>query len=533
MNHAPRLLTRNHLERLTRGLRRRLEEGSQLIAQQLASLRDQLADTQRAADERGDTELARYQQQHVAAITDWDQQRMAVWDDAERRAYKAVHGVAAEENRLRTEARRQGDELTAEAKKRIADVERRFMRSKDKTIAKLNKAKEQIEQIAGALAVVQQEAATLLAQRSMTLNVDTASRTFSDAAPVTSVDAIDRCKQKIQTARQVLHWMAHNQISRSIESIWFWLVCGVCGAAIAGIIGATGLGPWLIAIVVGFITSIVMGLVAIVAVHPWIRRLIRAELPKLEGALSEGHALQKAAMHLALSENDTELRRLANKRDTRMQEAVLWRDNAAKELNAHVKQEMTRLRTYAAAERVAVKEQLTQSLRTIDQAGQTSQLDIETSFSAAQSQRLAQLDAQVEQFERDIERTEMQSEARVRAASQRAATWVARSRRWCQHHFPRWEQMADDQPWTQLLSHPVLPLGQAHIESLLPESVRIDAGGTITAPVNFEPFRDSYLTITADPASPLTAGFIQAIVLRALTTLPPGKTQLAVVDPQG
>ncbi len=60
--------------------------------------------------------------------------------------FKAVDSVSAQEHRLRVDDRRQGDELTADAKNRIADVERRFMRSKDKTIAKLNKTKAQIEE---------------------------------------------------------------------------------------------------------------------------------------------------------------------------------------------------------------------------------------------------------------------------------------------------------------------------------------------------------------------------------------------------
>ncbi len=142
-------------------------------------------------------------------------------------------------NRLRVDARRQGEELTNEAKKRIADVERRFMRSKDKTIAKLAKVKEQIEQIAGGLAVVQQEAVTLLAQRGMTLNVDTASRSFTDGPPAKAADAIERCHARIQHARELLHWMAPTiaslaVLNRSASGCCAWPAAQPSPGSVAG-----------------------------------------------------------------------------------------------------------------------------------------------------------------------------------------------------------------------------------------------------------------------------------------------------------
>ncbi len=71
------------------------------------------------------------------------------------------------------------------------------------------------------------------------------------------------------------------------------------------------------------------------------------------------------------------------------------------------------------------------------------------------------------------------------------------------------------------------------MESLLPAGVSSSDVASALAPVNFEPFRDHYLTIATDAASPAASNFIQALILRALTSLPPGKTQITVIDPQG
>ncbi len=138
----------------------------------------------------------------------------------------------------------------------------------------------------------------------------------------------------------------------------------------------------------------------------------------------------------------------------------------------------------------------------------------------AQTQRAQQLEDELRELEQSIHRAEMQGHARMRAASQKAVTCWHAVDAGANNHFPDWEQMASDAPWTQGLTCPVLPLGNAVVDQVLPDAVRIDAGGAITAPVNFEPFRDRYLTITlADPNSRDAIQLIQALLLRALTTL--------------
>ncbi len=531
MTHTPRFLTRPHLDRILRGLRLRMSDGSERIATQLDELQQHLHETEKSFSERQQISQSRHEQQKVAAITAWDTERMAAWDQVERRSFKTVTSVSAQESQLRIDSRKQSEELTNEAKNRIADIERRFMVSKDKTVARLNAVKEQIEQLAGQLAIVQQEVATFLAQRGITasLSEDAA----LDTTPKTSSEAIGTCVEKIKRTRELLQWLAHNRISRTIESVWFWLACFAVGGLIAGILGATNLLPWLYAALTGVGLSIFVIIVALVAVHPLIRRLVRAELPQLEVALSQARTLQRAAISLAMAENDAELKRIAKKRDDRMQQAVEWRDKAVKDLNAQVKQEMIRLRTFAANERTAVRLLLDQSLRDVDARGQDIVARCESDWEKTQAEMAQSLEQERQRITREIDRTEAFGAQRIRAASQRAVGWITRGRKWAQQYFPRWEQLTTNDRWNHQLSCPVLPLGSVRIDSMLPESVRLDAGGNITAQVNFEPFRDGYLTITADPNSATTRQFIQMLILRALTNLPPGKTQIAVVDPPG
>ena len=531
ISNSARFFSRSRLERLLRGLRLRTEIGSQDTERKLESLRAELEHTERESLRLNEQEQARYRRQHVDAITSWDEQRQSAWDAAERRAFQAVAGVANEEKQLRGGAKRQAEELTAEAKRRIADIEKRFLRSKDKTVARLGKLKEQIERLAGELAIVEQELASFLAQRSLRPDVTTPEPLTT--TPETAATAIDACWQEIGRSRELLQWLSNNRVSRTVESVWFWLLAGVIGAITTAALGSLGVVSWLIAIVIGVTVAVGIGIAALIAVHPWLRRIVKAEYPQIQAALTRGQQLQRAAAQLAMMENDAELRRIAQKRDQRFADTAAWRENALKELNAHLKQEMARLRGYAATERSAVAEQLTRGLAEVDALGQRHEMSTSHEFATLQAERRAQLAVERKRFEELIERTQAVSTQRLHSASQQAATWLQRSRRWCQTHFPDWEQLASDETWQQQLTRPVLPLGMLRADAYLPKQTRADAGGSVLAPVTFEPLVDNYLTITADPSSPACQQLVKSLILRALTTLPAGKTQVSVIDPSG
>lgn len=530
IHNSARFLPRSHLERLLRGLRQRTQAGAQESARRLEELRSEL---QRIEQEAADNEQilhSRHQQQIVATITAWDEQRQEAWDAAERRAFHAVTSTSSEERQVRADAKRQGDEATAEAKRRVADIEKRFLRSKDKTVAKLTKLKRRIERLAGELGIVEHETVTLLAQRG--INPEPFSTSLPENLPASSLAAMAACQEQIALSRQLLQKLGENRLSRSIESVRFWLVCAAIGAVVAAALGGLGVLPWLIAALAGVIVAVFLGLAALVAVHPWIRRMVKAEYPQLHAALTLAWQYQRAAAHLATLENDAALRRIAQKRDQRFAEAAQWRENVLKELSTQLKQQMLRLRSHAALERMAVKEQLTRSLAEVDAQGHQQQHSDAQSQAASLAQQQAEVQAERQRIASLIERTRTSSTLRIHAASQRAVEWLQRGRRWNQTHFPRWEQLAGEHDWPQL-PRPILPLGTVRAESLLPESVVLDAGNSVLAPVNFEPLRDRYLTITVDPSLPASQNLIRSLILRALTTLPPGKTQVAVIDPPG
>ncbi len=530
MKQSARYLTRQRLEQLIKGLRLRGVDGMRQLAEQMDQFRSQwqqaetaIHTAEQAAKESFDTKLAE-------TITQWDEQRQRVWDAAEQRVYQSEIQATQQEARLRQEVKRQNEAFTTEVKNRVADIEKRFLVSKDKQIAKLNQTKERIERLAGELAVVEQETAMFLAQRGLPHQIQ--SGTAPTTMPTTSQAAIETCIAEIQNVRSLLQSLASNRTLRFFESFTFVALYATVGMLLAAGIALLNILSWPFAILIGACVSVAIGIGVMLAVHPWARQLIRAEYPKVQSALAQGHACQRSAIQLALAENDAQLKRTAEKRDTRIAEAVQWRENAIKEFNARVKSEMSRIRTTAANERNAARTLLSSGLVQVDEQGKQQEMAVHADYDRLQAEFRQQLLAVQQDYENRLQVTERFGLQRLQAASNRALAWFNRGAEWNEAQFVDWNKLASDDAWS-LLDHPVLPLGKVRVDDLLPEAARAEGQGGLTAPVNFEPIRDHYLTITADPASMQCQELVRSLLLRTMTTLQPGKVQVGVIDPSG
>jgi S-DNA-T family DNA segregation ATPase FtsK/SpoIIIE len=69
---------------------------------------------------------------------------------------------------------------------------------------------------------------------------------------------------------------------------------------------------------------------------------------------------------------------------------------------------------------------------------------------------------------------------------------------------------------------------------LLPANTKRElAESQLQAPLLFAPLEDEYLTITGDPNEAAVQDLVRNLVMRALTSLKPGRTQVCVIDPPG
>ena len=237
---------------------------------------------------------------------------------------------------------------------------------------------------------------------------------------------------------------------------------------------------------------------------------------------------------MATKENDAELKRLATKRDARYQQTEKWRVSELNELARRLEEDLEKLRLHAEQQKQAASKQLTTERDSTAQRF-TQQLEQLSQQVQSREQQLTQSAAQRRNdFLAQMDRLNRGGALRLSTATQKAIQTVARSRRWCNVHFPDWqstEWSADS--WPEQLDEPMLPLGNLPLTSLLPENLQTGAKADLDAPVYFAPLADGYLTITGDPKLAIVQQTVRNLILRSLTTLPAGRTQVCVIDPQG
>ncbi len=327
--------------------------------------------------------------------------------------------------------------------------------------------------------------------------------------------------------------LANHALSRTFESVWLWLGVFLFFVLVTVGVGLSGLAPWLFAALGGAGASIVLIMIGLLGIRPWLKRIAAAEYPRVKQQVEFGRKLHEHGAALAVAENDAELKRLAMKRDNRFQQTEQWRVNELNELNRKLNEDLEKLRMRAEQEKHAASQQLT-THQTETKQFYTKQLFELAELATKREEELKLAGQQTKAAHlAEIDRLNRGGALRLKTAAEKALQTVVRSQQWCQKHFPDWDARDwSAQSWPEQIDEPVLPIGNLPIGSLLPENVR-DPEAQVDAPVLFTPLTDGYLTITGDPKLPIVQQTVRNLILRGLTTLPAGRTQVCVIDPPG
>ena len=528
---TPRFLGRQRLQKLVLGLRERMSSSSKRIAHEVEQLRDQLRTLEldhhqklmelKSAGQRSLNEL----------ITQWDTARHMRWTECETRAFTSIHGYAAREAAIRAGSRQQAEEINTAAKQKVAAIENHFMQAKNVPIALLREFKNAFEQKNIEINNVQQSCANLLAQRGVSAAIADAPVTAVDL-PNTAKECLQASQRNIAEAAGHLDRVINNPLSNALRSIWLWFASIFIAVATAAGLGAFQVVAWPIALAVGMILAIVLIGGAQLVAFPWLRKIALAEYPRVQLELNNARQATELGSRLALRESEEELKRLADKRDAKIDKVAKRREHDILELNAKLKQQLEQLTQSLANEKRIASEQLTQSIATTDQQFKSRQQEFlaehertistsESAFTSTQSQILAH-----------IERIDRSGARRLLHATSTALRFMERGNTWCQRQFPTWSDTAWQQrQWPDRLEQPIFPFGSLVVDDILHEDVRAATSGQRVAAVTFEPIRDNYLTVAGDPASDVAQQTIRNLILRALTSIPAGKTHVCVIDP--
>lgn len=533
IDSSPRPLPQSRLGKIVWGLRERMSGSLQKTADEVENLADDIALREGRLNESLEKVEHVHLQQVDVTTTEWDEAIQQCWDQAELRTYQAIFETAEKESKLRLNAKARIKETNDEAKKRITEIERRFLQAKEVPLKRLKNFRAGNQQLLEQLAAVEQATSQALTQRSM--------RAPSIEIPTPSIDrpknsnrAVEAIKESIGTAQTHSRMITHNRLANLMGSAWWFCLCGLIFVGTTVGLVMANVFPLLQALLIGAGASVGLGLFGLAGSIPLVRRIVKREYPRMQTAIEEGKVLHRHAEDLAVAENDAELKRLAEKRDERFEQAKQWAESTVKEILAKAEADIQELHTKAKESKQFAKKMLTRSTKETNGNFEQRLGSEENAIRNQQSELKEKFDIERSKIQERIEELTRKGALRMHIATQKALKIVSRSRRWCQDHFPAWDAFEVPDAWPETLREPVVPLGTLRMNSVLPNSAKLDVSESqLEAPFLFSPLHDEYLAITGDPNSPVVQGLIKNMVMRALTALPAGKAQACIVDPPG
>lgn len=534
INATPQPLPQNRLTKLVRGLRQRMSSSIQQMADEVSSLNDELQVIEGKHEHNVQNLTHEFQLRRDDSITEWDEALNANWDESESMAYRAVFDTAKRESQLAAEAKAQIHATGEEAKKRHSKAEQKFLKDKEVPLARLKAFRQANSRLRNEANELSNNASQALSQHGIRQPKFELESKF-EFADGGSKQTIEQFQSSIATAKNHFERLAHNRLATFLESAWWWMFCGLVLLGTAAGLTISSMYPLLTSVLIGCGATAVLLVGGLIGVRPWLKRIAATEYPKLMQQIEQGNQLYQKGEELAISENDSALKRLANEREKQVEVIKKWRLDRIGTLQEELDASVTELHARAKSLKDRASRELTDNSASTNSQFETRLHKERHEADEAIAKVKQQMSSKRVSISNRIDELELGGAHRLELATKKAVTLVTRSEQWCVQHFPNWQRLASDLSlWPETMEAPVMPIGELPMNELLPEKVCASSDKEqITAPLLFSPISDGYLTIEADPNLPATAQLVRNLLMRALTTLPQGKTQVCVIDPPG
>lgn len=543
----PKPLPQHRLTRLLHGLRQRMTGSLQETANEVARLEESIVERQSALAVVGNDRQQQLSTDQATTTTKWDEAIHSCWDEAELRTYKAIYETAEREKKIKLESQARIDQATKEAQAKIHGFEKKFLKAKEKPLARLRKFRTANNQLGETIDALESSAQSSLTQNSLAIpNTDALDSATIEALlqpAETSTTAYEMLSAKIVESQKQCQRIVNSPLAKLFDSALFWILCAVVLAGTTAAFALSGAMEVVMSIAVGAGTTIGLVIFTFLAVRPWLKKTAAREYPKLQKLIDEARELHKHGESRAMSENDAELAKLAAKRDESAKEAQNWRDNEVRGISKKYEEAKQQLREHSMAEKSEAKNGLVSALDQTEDKYRNRLLALDANFRRDAKASEVEFEDFSESVRNRIEEIDRGGANRMRVATQKAVSLIARSRRFRAEHFPEWEAFAsqgdgsgkgENSFWPASLAEPTLPLGDLHVPGVLPDASALSLSAEqLEAPVYFSPLKDEYLVVHGDPANPNVQGLLRNLIMRAITTLPAGKVQTCVIDPPG
>lgn len=209
------------------------------------------------------------------------------------RSFKAVYDTASREGGLRRQARQNGEQLTAELKKRVQEIDQAFLRAKDVPVAKFNRVRTRIQELQLHWDAIAQAAQEALAKHSLTPPTVDLSPATLERMELTTATADADLDRLATTGRRCTNKLRKVGKLPSSQVFRVALVGGRDGERLDhGGDGdrSIGPGPWLIAGIVGATLAVGLLLLSLLGIRPVDQTLCGRSVPQSPAAFAFGKA---------------------------------------------------------------------------------------------------------------------------------------------------------------------------------------------------------------------------------------------------
>ncbi len=494
--------------------------------------------------------LAQFENRHAGRIGDYRSARDSVLVKYETAGQK----VLVEESRFDTKEKAQHAESIEDARNllthRREQIQANYKEAEVIPRVEFAKFKQQIDQYESQFAAVNLEAQAVMRPRAAWPENGRPTPPVPENLP--KHNYFERIAGSLSYAGSKLYELRQEKVARFLEDGWpfliflFSLVTLLVLTLVAFMSSYLPGITWVYALSAAIILPIIFALSTRQILRPLAQRHALRIVGEFQQAIAEARALAAAAVHSAQAEADRQQRQLAERRDDNMEAAYAeWERTHEHELSRH-----RQVTIQAAAEyqkqRSTIEERHEGELLTLEQ----------------------QAPPEIERLEEDFQRQLVQASANFRAErsaelQQFQQQWQDLSTRWqqglaefekvlgemnayCDAHFPSWKtivaQVSTQESKGAAVSGDLTALRFGHFlfdptvlvgETTPSDEFKIPLTACEFPAVLSYPEVPSLLLEADGEGRDAAASVIRNVMLRMLTSLPPGKVRFTVIDPVG
>ncbi|MBC8869469.1 MAG: AAA family ATPase [Planctomycetes bacterium] len=449
------------------------------------------------------------------------------------------YAVVQEGEKFEKEAKEDYEDELDRAKRRYQaarrDAEDTFNQVKDQPKKELDRYKRRCEKRRDELRELRKQAEKILRRRGCDIPDE-----LPKAADATEGDPLEHYQVAYTAAHRQLRILTRQPAAMFLEAGWPFLIA---------LFTAIGLGltslvvDWFHPvgeIVAAVAIAVATGLIVRRIVRPYSRRQTQSVVPSFMGPIADGETAIQAALRHAEEEAKRKYEEHVERRETAISEAHAMWSNARIDLAKRHEMRLQKAAEERAIRRQKLQDDYNQTLKSLDQKHPPLINERERRFTDESQQLIDERQRELEESKRESDKRWEDLVSRWSSGMSGFEGSVEEMNSLCDRRSPEWHDM-DPTTWTPPEEElPALRFGTLGfrldmIDDGVPEHERLQVTQTefsLPSALSY-PECPSLLYVADGEGREQAVRSLQNVMLRLLTSLPPGKVRYTIIDPIG